>query len=420
MTTDNTHNLTIAVIGGGAAGLLAAAAAGRAGCRVLLFDSNDRLGRKIYATGNGRCNLTNYRMEDECYNTPVLHLMRQFDGRALMDYFRDLGVYLHDRDGYVYPRTDQAATIVDALVRNIRMCGNVVIHTGERVTGIVPMPASGSSPVFRITTGAGSYTAHRVILAAGGRVSKAFGCHGDGYRLAETFGHSVTTLSPGLVPVMVEDPMLRIMSGVRCLAIVNAYVDGEEVYADAGELQITDTGFSGIPTFQCSRWISQALSGGHRTQIGIDFLPEFLEEQLREEIMRRQQSANVIYVSDVFAGLVHSKIGSYIARSNGLADEKKLARLENRGAVIEDLLLQLGNRRYTVTGTAGYDKAQVTAGGVPLGEVDETFQSRFTRGVYLAGELLDVDGICGGYNLTWAMCSGYLAGMHAAEGDSLS
>lgn len=409
----NVERRTIAIIGGGAAGLTAAAAAGHAGCRILLFDRNDRLGRKIYATGNGKCNLTNYAMADDYYNVPVLDRLREFDSRALTDYMEDLGVYLHDRNGYVYPRTDQAATIVDALERALRGC-DIEVHPAERVTLLQPLRVSGARSMFQIRTKTGTYTADRVIMATGGMVSKAYGCDGDGYHMAETFGHTVTPLSPALTPIYVDDSMLRMMSGVRCGAIITAYVNGVD-YADAGELQITDTGFSGIPTFGCSRWISQALKRGQKAEVGIDFLPEFSEEDLLQEITRRQHSTNMIYVRDVFAGLVHSKIGSYIARTHGLADEKKLSKLKRPDTVIAELLIDLNDRRYTVTGTAGFDKAQVTAGGIPLSEIDGTFESLKEPGLYLVGELLDVDGICGGYNLTWAMCSGYIAGCHAAD-----
>lgn len=402
-------NKTIGIIGGGAAGLMAAAAAGHAGCRILLFDSNDRPGRKIYATGNGRCNLTNYRMSDDCYNAPVLGRIKEFDAGALMCYFKDRGIYLHDRDGYVYPRTDQAATIVDALERDLRTMPYCEVHTGSRVTAIRRIYDQ-----YEIKTRQSTFMVDRVILATGGMAGKAFGCAGDGYRFARELGHSCTRLSPALVPVMVDDANIRIMAGVRCYARVTAYMEDRDVYSDVGELQITDTGLSGIPTFQCSRWLSQALETGRPARIQVDLLPELTAHDLEAEITRRQQDETLIYVRDVFAGLVHSKIGSYIARSLGLADEKKLSNLTNRDAVISDLLHSLKNHDYTVTGTAGFDKAQVTAGGIPLDEIGGDFRSRKSDGLYLVGELLDVDGICGGYNLTWAMCSGYIAGCHAA------
>lgn len=421
--TDHNDNRTIAIIGGGAAGLMAAAAAGHAGCRILLFDANDRLGRKIYATGNGRCNLTNLSMSDDYYNTDIMDILAPFDHEALIDYFRDRGVYMHNRSGYVYPRTDQAATIAEALVRDLQTCPATSLHLAERVTAVAyrghrqgPADAAqGATPYYEIRTGKGVYSADRVILAAGGAVSKAYGCTGDGYRLAERLGHTVTTCTPALVPVYVEDPLLKIAAGVRCAARVTALVDGEEVAADTGELQITESGFSGIPVFQISRWLSQALAAGQRSEIMVNLVPDIASDELQAEITRRSQDSAVVYIRDVTAGLVHSKVGSYIARSAGLADEKKLAKLDRPNDVIRDLIGQLACCTYRITGTADYDKAQVTAGGVPFAEIDETFQSRKTPGLYLAGELLDVDGMCGGYNLTWAMCSGHLAGIHAAS-----
>lgn len=416
LMTDQSNNLIIAVVGGGAAGLMAAAAAGDAGCRILLFDTNDRLGRKIYATGNGRCNLTNHAMSDDYYNVDVMEHLWTFDHEALMDWFRARGVYLHDRNGYVYPRTDQAATIVAALERNLRAHSNVEIHLSERVTGVSKSDRPHASHPFTITTASGTYEADRVILATGGQVNRTYGCTGDGYHIAESMGHSTTTLSPALTPVYVDDELLRIASGVRCQARVTAVIDGYDVAVDTGEVQITEQGFSGIPVFQVSRWISQALAENRQAEITIDFLPDITHEELAREITRRQQDPTMVYVSDITAGLVHNKIGSYIARRSGLADEKKLARLDHPDTVIADLLLHLRHAQYPVTGTAGYDKAQVTAGGIPLTETREGFRSRLAEGLYITGELLDVDGMCGGYNLTWAMCSGYIAGRHAAAG----
>lgn len=198
------------MIGGGAAGLMAAtAAAENAGCRVLLFDCNERLGKKIYATGNGRCNLTNLDMREECYNQPVLERIRAFDSVALMAFFRDRGVYLHDRNGYVYPRTDQAATIVDALVRELRSRENVEIHIN---TSVQQISESEHSYVLRTVRSDSSMdvetiSVNRVILASGGLAGKSSGCGPTGYALARSLGHSITTTAPALVPVTVEDPL---------------------------------------------------------------------------------------------------------------------------------------------------------------------------------------------------------------------
>lgn len=407
---DQSYNRTIAVIGGGAAGMMAAAAAAEnADCRVLLFDCNDRLGRKIYATGNGRCNLTNLDMRDDCYNVPVLERLAAFDAAALMQYFRDRGVYLHDRNGYVYPRTDQAATIVDALERELRSHENVEIRLAEPVLSIEPQ-----GDRYALLTQCDRYAVDRAILAAGGLVSKTYGCGPAGLRIAETLGHTVTTLAPALVPVHVEDPLLKVADGVRCQARVTAVVDSAAVATDVGEVQVTKAGFSGIPVFQISRHLSLALEKGQKAEIEIDFVPELPDDAYIAEIHRRQQDPAVVYVRDVTAGLVNSKIGSYIARRSHLVEEQKVRKLEDANTVIAQQLVQLRSSTYTVTGTAGYDKAQVTTGGVPLEEVDSGFQSVVSPGLYLCGELLDVDGICGGYNLTFAMCSGYIAGRNAS------
>lgn len=406
---------TIAIIGGGAAGLMAAAAAAEsADCRILLFDCNDRLGRKIYATGNGRCNLTNYEVTDACYNQPVLDRIAVFESEALMSFYEERGVFLHDRGGYVYPRTDQAATIVDCLERSLRVRGNVEVHLSTLVTGIAR-----EGEHYVVTAGEDAYSADRVILAAGSPAGVSNGNGRMGYILADALGHFVTRLAPALVPVQVEDPLLKVADGVRCKARVTAVVDGERKAVDTGEVQITKTGFSGIPVFQVSRHLSLALAQGQQAEILVNFLPEFSDHDLEAEIRRRQQDASLVYVSDITAGLVHTKVGSYMARCLSLADEKKLCKIENRDEIIRQLLTRLRSCTYPVTGTAGYDKAQVTAGGIPLSEITETFESCMTPGLYLAGELLDVDGMCGGYNLTWAMCSGHIAGMHAAQ-DTIS
>ena len=349
--------------------------------QVLLIDANDKIGRKIYATGNGRCNITNLHMDENCYHVGGGEDLSAFFARFSVDdhmrFWKRNGILLHDRQGYVYPGTDQASTIAEAFEKILRKL-QVKVVLGERAAQIDALRTKGGM-IYRIGTDKGSqYFARKVILAGGGAAG----------------------------PV-------KAAAGVRCSAAIRLLSGSSVLGTERGELQITDKGISGIPVFQLSGGAARALDRGEKVRAVIDFLPDLTETEWVYEKERRMAENRNCMLSEFFLGLVNRKVLDMVLRAAGLQAEKKAAKLTDRelNAVMDDL------RAFalTVSGTGTFGQAQVTSGGVPLSELDENLQSLRSPGLYMAGELLDVDGICGGYNLQWAMTSGWIAGESAAQ-----
>lgn len=437
----------VAVIGAGASGCMAAVSAAAEGAEVLLIDANDRICRKIYATGNGRCNLTNLRLSRdpgvgssdytgsdhadpglrELYHVgggeDLTAFFARFSAEDNIAFWESNGIRLHDRQGYVYPRTDQASTIAEAYEKILRRL-KVRIVLSERVNGITKVSVrkdrNGSfCDVFKIETNTGAvYYARKVILAGGGMAGPQYGCGGDMYDLAAKFGHTVRKPLPALVQLLSDDKALKASSGVRCSAKTTLFITGEPVCSDSGELQMTEKGISGIPVFQLSSDAARALENGGEVLAEIDFLPEFAAGEWEREMERRLLEDRNCMLSVFFLGLVNRKILDLILRRRGLQAEKKASGLtdEDLSAIMRDMR----EFKVKITGTGTFAQAQVTSGGIPLSETDEDLQSKMQPGLYMAGELLDVDGLCGGYNLQWAATSGWIAGKGAAKENKAS
>ena len=426
----------VAVIGAGASGCMAAASAALSGAKVLLIDGNDKICRKIYATGNGRCNLTNLRMAEAGAAPRVDHtrdltkfyhvgggedltaFFARFSVEDHIAFWESNGIRLHDRLGYVYPRTDQASTIAEAYEKILRKL-HVTVVLRERVIAVRrehTRPAQGcpGSGLFRIETNAGgSYPARKVILAGGGMAGPQYGCSGDMYRLAAQFGHTVRRPLPALVQLLSGDKALKASSGVRCSAKITLLISEEPAGSDSGELQMTEKGISGIPVFQLSASAARALEDGEKVAAEIDFLPELSSEDWEQETERRLREDRDCMLSVFFLGLVNRKILDLILRRRGLQAEKKASGLTD--AELMSIMSDMRAFRIGIRETGTFAQAQVTSGGIPLYETDEDLQSKKEPGLYMAGELLDVDGLCGGYNLQWAATSGRIAGNAAAK-----
>ncbi len=469
------EDTNVLVIGAGAAGAMAALAAARAGAGVQLIDSNRQIGRKIYATGNGRCNLTNSLMTPACYyqsrqgadGEEILRRMEKFDNRALLDFFSREGIYCHERAGYWYPRTDQAAMIAAFFEKALTDAG-VDIRLEEKVLGLTYREndgedgadkGNGTQGRFTVqtlsmaanerdvrnagkgegkserkykdkkaqrNTGTGQriYKADKVILCTGGMAAPSTGSTGDGYAMARAFGHSVQRPVPALTSLLGDEPCLSLMAGVRCDARITLLADGRALRTERGELQLTAQGFSGIPVFQLSRlasWYLQEGNGKSRrsnaaVSIVVDFLPEFSEETWNRICRERMSRRENMTLEQFYLGLVHRKVLDGLLFRHGLCAENKTGKLQQSGrlSLLEEVFRDMRHFQVPLTGTGGWEKAQVSAGGIPLDEIGEKFESLKQPGLYLAGEILDADGICGGYNLQWAFSSGWQAGQAAA------
>ena len=407
----------LAIIGGGASGMLAGITALETNpdIKVIIFDQKDILGKKILSTGNGRCNLTNEKMSLDYFRSDepqlISSVLKDFGYPDTIRFFENLGLLTKSRNGYVYPRCDQASVVRSVLDNRLKELG-ADIRRETTVTAIFRTKKG-----FQIETDSGKIQADRIILSAGGKASSKLGSDGSGYTLAKSLGHSVVPVVPALVQLKVKDFAFTKASGVRTDAKVTALVNGRVAASDTGELQITNYGISGIPVFQISRYISRALYEKQNAQVMIDFLPELEDASLRELFNKRLHHLSEnpkAKPEELLTGILHTKLIPEILRIAGIRFSAKLNMIKDAELTI--LYEVLKSCMLNISDTNGFDNAQVSAGGISLKEVDmETMQSCITKGLYLAGELLDVDGICGGYNLQWAWATGYLAGKHAAS-----
>lgn len=409
------RSIEIMVIGGGASGMMAAITAAEAGAKVLLIEKLNRVGKKLLATGNGRCNFTNQKQKPEYYHSrtegAAWPTVSAFDEKQVITWFRERGLLSMDRDGYVYPRSAQALSVVQILERMLRMNG-VEIHTGESVEEIIPF--SGKQKAYKVCTSAGAYLARRVILAVGGAASPVHGTCGDGYDLVKNLGISVIPPVPALTSLVLEGKYCKLWAGVRIQGQVGLYLDGKLLVSDQGEIQMTAYGISGIPVFQISYLAARLLAEGKKPYLILDSMMEFSREGLLQELQQRQSRFldKGLSVADILEGMLPGKlISAYIKEISGKKISASTAAEKVTKAEWENLVWQIKEKKLLIHSVSDFDKAQVSSGGVDLSELDTgTMELKEYPGLYIVGELADVDGICGGYNLQWAWSSGHAAG----------
>ncbi len=396
--------IQIAVIGGGAAGLFLACALQQK--NVTVFERGERVGRKLSATGNGQGNVSNLSVAETPYfgsateRTRICEIIRQADHTAMADFFRSLGVILTaDERGRMYPASRQASALTDALRFALEEKGvNVCLST--RIVD-VEKTKDGFILTAESKDGERQYFAKNVVLCAGGKAAKNFGTDGTAYALAEKFGHSVTALYPSLVQLKTDTAHTKTLKGIRVNDGGLTAIVGDEKVALTGDIIFTDYGVSGDAVFRISAFLADKIPQG-QVRIEIDFLPAISETEIYETLRKKRLAFPHLADNELLFGVVNNQIGrAIIKRADG--DLKRAATL------VKKFPLQ-------VVGSLGFDYAQVTKGGIPLSETDENLQSRFVEGLYFAGEILDVDGQCGGFNLQWAFSSAMrvASGIHKA------
>ena len=459
----------VIVIGAGASGMMAAVQAAKSGRSVAVLEILARPGKKILVTGNGKCNLTNYKIDDSCYHTDsgstedIIGVIEQFDSKAVTEFFREEGMLVRDRDGYVYPYSEQASSVLDCLrqclvrygvelicgceIASVKKSGDEFVILGNirdieaenrraeaKKNGA---KKDGNKKNVREVSAAESVSARkfscssdRLIVATGsaaggvcdqgaGMAGKQTGnTHGAdksnsvlGYDIARSFGHHIIKPRPALVALGCEESFFKEVSGVRAKGEIQLLIDGRSVASDVGELQLTDNGISGIPVFQVSRYAVAALDAGKsRVQAELDFMPEYGEKELIAYIDRIKadmagaekkhemiKKGNTPSFADILTGFVNKKLMNLFVKLSG--------------GQTESLVRIIKHFKVTVINSKGITSAQVCRGGVRLDEVDTaTMESKLCHGLYFCGEILDVDGCCGGYNLQWAWSSGWIAG----------
>ncbi len=414
----------ILIIGGGASGLLAAIMAAREGAEVTLLEHKDRLGKKILSTGNGRCNLGNRRMEKDCYHSGEeefpWRVLEWFGLQENLNFWKELGLVLKEKNGYLYPWSESAASVADLLARTVREL-SVEIILECHVSSCEPCKQEvlyeetlQNRRVFRVRTDQGDFFAERVILAAGSKAASVLGSDGSGYEIAKNMGLSIQTVLPALVQLRCIGTFFKVWSGVRVEAQVHLFVDGKEVAHDTGEVQCTEYGISGIPVFQVSRFAAIGLFEEKKVEVFLDFLPFLNEREKTGWLKERCERFGMRKAEELLDGVIHKKLAWVLLGCAGIAREQTVCDISfSQREKLNRLLLAF---RLEVSGTNSFEQAQICCGGICTNEVcSTTMEAKQISGLYLCGEILDVDGICGGYNLQWAFSSGMLAGQTAAK-----
>lgn len=415
---------SVCIVGGGASGIMAAIGAAQAGACVTLLEHQDRIGKKILLTGNGKCNLTNLEMDRHAYsiseeNALPDQVLKQFGQNELMELFRELGMRLKVcRDSYVYPESEAAATVVNVLRRALDMlevtCVTDVhikeIHTEKGITR--------KDSQFVACTDKGNFEGDCMILACGGKSFPKTGSDGSGFGLAKMLGLKVKQDYPALTAMVCKREGQKILAGLRTDGEVTLYIDGKPAASDRGQVQLTDYGISGIPVFQISAPASKALQEHKDVRIALNLFPEMTTEEVFLEIKNQLHRFQGLPFEEAAAGMLHKKWIDYFKRQSYLKEFARAGSIPDEK--IKILAKDLTAMEFPVIQTKGYDFCQVTGGGVDTKQVDCHLQSVKIPGLYIVGEMLDVVGKCGGYNLQWAFSTGYIAGCHSAGRDTIS
>lgn len=403
----------VGIIGGGAAGMAAAIAAARQGARVTVLERNDRVGKKILVTGNGKCNLGNYALSEAQYygSNPewIGQAIKRFGTEETVTFFQGLGLLLKTRNGYLYPACEQAAVVLDVLRCEMQSLGVNIIHECK-INHIEKDATTG-----RIIVGDGkeSYSFDAVILACGSKAAPKTGSDGSGYKLARKLGHNLIPTVPALVQLKCREDYLKAVAGVRADGEIKVYHGGKCVARERGELQLTEYGISGIPVFQISRVVNYILREEAEVKVEIDFLPDYSKEKYEGLRAGRTLLQNNRMVEEFFTGMLNKKLMQLFVKMAGLKGTCPVEQADNKA--LKHVFELCRSWQLHITGSNPYENAQVCAGGVDTTEITDNMESRLVPGVYFAGEIMDVDGKCGGYNLQWAWCSGNIAGYEAAR-----
>ena len=399
----------VAVVGAGPAGVMCAIHAVSDDVQVVLFDKNLKLGKKLLATGNGRCNYWNSDQSLEHYHSNDSQLLSdiittEIQGKVLK-FFDSLGIVPHVRDGYYYPYSNQASSIRDLLESYAKKVG-VEFSFDTTVLDVYKHDKK-----FVVVTKDGSEYFDDLVIATGSKASPKTGSTGDGYLFAKKFGHSIVPIYPALVQVITDGNFLKDWAGVRSFCSVSLYQDGKFIKKEVGEIQLTDYGVSGSCIFNLSRDISKGIHENKKCQLLLNFLP-FLDGKNKEEIdswfSLRGQVLGDSSLIEFLEGVLPYKLLLVILKRCGLSFKETWNQLtDDEKNILINMILKFS---LSAMGTKDFNFSQVCSGGVPLSEVSSVLESKKVDHLYFVGELLDVDGDCGGYNLGFSFMSGMIVG----------
>lgn len=407
MSKKSTKLLDVIVIGAGASGMMAAITAARRGKFVAILERMNKPGKKILATGNGKCNFTNNNMDTSRFHGNIQliqSVLDRFSKEDTLSFFHEIGIWPKEKNGYYYPNSGQAVSVVEAFNHELNRL-HVPVYLEQEVLDLFPDKYG-----FRIKTVQTSYTCRNVIVASGLLAASKLGSDGSMFSVIKELGHRFVPVLPALCGFYAKGIPFSKVAGVRCDANLTLKIDGDTAATEHGELQLTDYGISGIPVFQISGPAVRALYEKKTVAVAIDFLPEISSEMLCTEFALRMERSKTEEKADrLLSGLLNQKLIPVLLKYAGIHSNEMLEnitseRMERLSAGIHDCQVILEKVR-------DFEFAQVCTGGIRTEEIDEkTLESRLLSGLYFAGEILDVDGICGGYNLQWAWSSGFVAG----------
>ncbi|MEE0919421.1 MAG: aminoacetone oxidase family FAD-binding enzyme [Lachnospiraceae bacterium] len=436
----------IVIAGGGASGLIAGIMAARRGAEVCILEHKDSVGKKILVTGNGKCNITNlsdmngkYYSSNEKSLAKIISSISRFNAKDTLKLFEDMGLRCREkREGGVYPASEQSSAVLEVLRDECLKLGikiatdcevksiNVTEHkryieyikyirADKEVDDKNNKGKKGKQNNKIIGEERGQMEYDSLILATGGKALPSSGSDGSGYKLARSLGHDIILPLPALVQLKcVYDnanniDVFKIVAGVRAQASIRLFVEDKQCACEEGELQLTDYGISGIPVFQFSRIAARALYEGKRCKVYIDFMTDMSQYDISKYLKKFEYKT----LADALAGVVHRKVAEMICVANGISLREKIKNISED--ILSGCTNMIKNWEVSVVNTNSFDNAQVCSGGVPLDEVSDDFESLKCKNVYIVGELLDCDGLCGGYNLQWAWTTGVIAGMAASR-----
>jgi len=404
----------VIVIGGGAAGLFAAICAARMGAEVTVIEKLDKVGKKILATGNGRCNFTNIDCNVDYYKSNnkefISKVFSKFNNDNAISFFEELGVFHKvEGEGRVYPYSEEATAILDVLKLEAKRV-NVEFIVDSEVTRIEKK----GNRFFVYSKSGTALKPDKVIIATGGMAGPQYGCSGDGYHFAKKLGHNIIDIKPGLVKVK---PISKIkeIKGVRVKGAVSIVRKGQSYATEIGEIQFTDDALSGISVFNLSSEVQKIIDKDKTCTLRIDLFPEYTVEDLIIILQMRKAYSNNKTVEEFLIGLIKKKVIIYILKEIGITNTNmNCSKLKKED--VERIAKVLKQWDFKIYDTYKWKEAQVTTGGIDTLEIDSTtMESNKVKGLYFAGEVVDVDGICGGYNLQWAWASGNIAGVNSAK-----
>lgn len=409
--------MKVIVIGGGPAGMVASIIAAKNGNAVTLVEHNDKLGRKLLATGNGRCNLTNEILAKEPWEkysefypedsngdrkALVKSVMSKFGYTETIEFFKSLGLITRNNSGLIYPYSEQAQAVLDVLLFKLRDL-RVNVFSGTEVQDIEFL---GKKAGFSIKTNKQTFKGDKVILATGSMAQPKLGSDGSGYEMLKRLGHKINEVRPGLVQLIGKGKYFKSVSGTRLKAHLSLKDEGLSIYEESGQLQFTDYGLSGIVVMNLSNRLR--LCKGKKS-IACDFMEDLEQESLKNIFVNKIRSNNDRPSGELMIGILPKKLGDVLLKESGIGYDRKYSDIKDSD--INRLVSLIKNFEVEITGTKTMNEAQISLGGLDVLELNKNLESKVVPGLFVAGEVLDIHGDCGGFNLQLAFSFGAVAGM---------